>query len=210
MILMPGYANFPETMDTLAAALEGTGRSTYIVAGTEDGTGDLREQAALARDAASQALADGAPSVDLVGFSAGGLAARWFVQELGGDAVTRRVLTLSSPHHGTTVVEGLECPVGCMQLSPDSDLVAALNANDETPRGPDWVATWINGDTAVVPPMSGRLRGATSFALQDVCPDLDIMHSEIPDDPTVEAITLAVLGSSPVERPGREVCASAP
>ena len=45
----------------------------------------------------------GTDSVDVVGYSAGGVIARLFVRDDGGDSVVRRVLTLGSPHHGTDV-----------------------------------------------------------------------------------------------------------
>ena len=65
----------------------------------------------------------GAASVDLVGYSAGGVIARLYVRDEGGASVVRRVLTLGSPHHGTDVaalateVAG-GCPTACEQLTP--------------------------------------------------------------------------------------------
>ena len=83
----------------------------------------------------------GTDSVDVVGYSAGGVIARLFVRDDGGDSVVRRVLTLGSPHHGTDVAAIAEdvaggCPTACEQLATGSDLLRRLNAGDETPAGP--------------------------------------------------------------------------
>jgi hypothetical protein len=93
---------------------------------------------------------------------AGGVVARLWVHEDGG-SVARRVVTLGSPHHGTSVAALARefvpdsCPEACRQLSPDSDLLRELNAADETPRGPLFVSIWTRVDRVVTPPESSRL-----------------------------------------------------
>lgn len=212
VLLLPGYGNDASAVEPLAQALRDAGREVETIPGPDGGRGDLRDQAELAAEAARSAVDEGAPSVDVVGYSAGGVAARYFVAELGGDALTRRVLTLASPHHGTDLVRtlgglgGQTCPEGCRQLDPDSDLLAQLNRDDETPAGPEWIATWTTDDQTVVPPTSGRLDGAVDFSLQSVCPGLVVSHGDIPDDPTVAAVVLAELGTGPPKVPGRGVC----
>ena len=44
---------------------------------------------------------DTGETIDLVGFSMGGLVARYYVQRLGGLERVRRFITISSPHNGT-------------------------------------------------------------------------------------------------------------
>ena len=94
VLLLPGYGGSTGGVDALAAALREYGREALVVPPPGDGRGDLREHAARVARAAEAAVADGAPSVDVVGYSAGGVVARVFVEDLGGDALTRRVVTL--------------------------------------------------------------------------------------------------------------------
>ncbi len=211
VLLLPGYGGDDTGLAALADGLRSEGRTVEVVGPPGDGRGDLRDHAALVAEAAEAAVADGAPSVDVVGYSAGGVVARFFVADLDGDEITRRVLTLASPHHGTDLAEaaglaGTGCPEGCQQLQPDSELLAGLNARDETPAGPQWLALWTEDDQTVVPPTSGRLEGAVSFGLQQVCPDLVVSHGEVPSTPAVVRIVVAGLGTTPLAVPGPGVC----
>jgi triacylglycerol esterase/lipase EstA (alpha/beta hydrolase family) len=171
-------------------------------------TGDMREQADALDDAADAALErTGAASVDVVGHSAGGVVARLWVSETGGP-VTRRVVTLGSPHHGTSIAALARdlvpdsCPEACRQLSPDSDLLRELNAEDETPSGPLFVSIWTRVDRVVTPPQSSRLSGAVNVQVQAVCPDSRVEHGDLPRDPRVQAIVLAELGVATPVVPG--------
>ena len=207
VVLVPGYGGSTSALQVLAGKLEAAGRTTAVVDLPDDGTGDLRESAAVLDGVVDAALAAGAPSVDVVGYSAGGVTARYWLRELGGAAVTRRVLTLGSPHHGTRVAEvgaalgGAVCPVACQQLVPGSDLLRALNQGDETPEGPEYLALWTDQDETVTPPASGRLEGATSLSLQAVCPGLRVEHSQLPRVPLVRGIAIEALGAEPLAAP---------
>lgn len=201
VLLVPGYGGDTASLTVLARRLQAAGRTAVVVALPGDGTGDLREAArALGRVADAQ-LRAGEPSVDVVGYSAGGVTARVWAAEQGGAARARRIVTLGSPQHGTQLAAlggslgG--CPTACRQLAPDSELLAGLNAGDETPDGPRWTSVWTRDDELVQPPDSARLDGATNVVLQDVCPGLRVAHGELPGNALVEAVVLAALGGDP-------------
>ena len=212
VLLLPGYGGSTASLETLEFFLTRDGRDVTIVA-PDDGTGDLREQAeGLAASIDDVLDRSGADSVDLVGYSAGGVVVRWYVQELGGDDVVRRVVTLGSPHHGTDLaalaagVAGGACPVACQQLAPDSDLLFTLNRGDETPAGPRYTAIWTEDDQTVLPADSGSLDGALSYAVQDVCPDLTVSHGDLPRAGVVLVMVQAALGVDRPRVPGARVC----
>lgn len=202
VVLVPGYGGGTVSLEVLAQALRAAGRTATVVSAVGDGTGDLREQAAALADAVDDLIASsGAPSVDVVGYSAGGVVVRWWAQEEGGTSQARRIVTLGSPHHGTdaaslaNAVFGSGCPEACQQLRPDSDLLTTLNTGDETPPGPRWTSIWSESDEVVTPPSSGALEGATDVALQAVCPGVVVGHGELPRDPLVTALVLEAFGS---------------
>jgi triacylglycerol lipase len=201
VLLVPGYGGSTVSLQTLATALRAQGRAVTVVDLVGDGTGDLRVEAQQVARAADAALAGGAPSVDVVGYSAGGVVARIWAADLGGTRQARRIVTLGSPHHGTDVaqlgavlVPGA-CPVACQQLAPGSDLLAGL---DDTPDGPVWTSLWTTVDDTVTPPDSARLDGALDVPVQDVCPDSRVTHGNLPRDPLVIGLVSQALAVAPL------------
>ncbi|OZD87916.1 lipase [Rhodococcus sp. 05-2256-B2] len=207
VLLVPGFGGSTDALEVLAAELRENGRDATVVALPDGGVGDLTAQAQTLRDAVDAALTrTGATSVDVVGYSAGGVVARIWAADLGGAEQARRIVTLGSPHHGTQVA-GLaaqvlpdRCPTACQQLAPDSSVLAGLNSGDETPDGPQWVSIWTELDQVVTPPSSARLDGAIDIPVQSVCADSAVDHGNLPRDPLVGAMVSAQLdGSSTVE-----------
>lgn len=208
VLLVPGYGGEATALGRLAVALQAAGRQATVLQLPGDGTGALADQAEVLATAAAAAVAAGAPSVDVVGYSAGGVVARLWVAELDGGSLARRVVTLGSPHHGTDVA-GLaqvfapaSCPAACRDLAPDSDLLGRLNRGDESPDGPAWVSIWTTDDEVVTPPSSARLEGALDVVVQDRCPGRRVTHGQLPTDPAVQALVLAAIG------PGEPVAGS--
>jgi hypothetical protein len=125
--------------------------------------------------------------------------------------VARRVLTLGSPHHGTSQAAlGAEfaggCPTACEQLVPNSDLLRRLNAGDETPAGPLWTTVRSASDQLVTPVDSAALSGALNILVQDVCPASAAAHGDLPSNPVVLAALGSVLGVGTPEPPANVDC----
>ncbi|MBF4766469.1 lipase [Nocardioides agariphilus] len=213
VLLVPGYGGGTAGLEVLAGALRAQGRDVEIVDLPGNNTGDLDRQAGALGKAVILALQRaGARSVDVVGYSAGGVVARLWVRDHGGGGLARRVVTLGSPHHGSDLA-GLgsdvapdSCPRACEQLQPDSDLLRALNAGDETPTGPKWVSIWTTDDRVVVPPSSSNLDGALDFTIQSVCPGHEVSHGQLPQDPVVIAAVIRQLVVADPAVPGPEIC----
>jgi triacylglycerol lipase len=212
VLLVPGYGGSTAALQPLADRLAAEGRDTTVVDVPGDGTGDLGAAADVLGEAADAALErTGAGSVDVVGYSAGGVVARLWAAD-GGAAVARRIVTLGSPHHGTTLADlagqlAPDCPDACRQLATGSPLLAGLNAGDETPEGPVWVSIWTAQDQTVSPPESARLDGALELPVQSVCADAQVSHGELPRDPLVQAMVLEQLGSGAPTALGPDDCA---
>jgi triacylglycerol lipase len=205
VLLVPGYGGGTGALQSLADRIRATGRTATVVPPPGDGTGDLRVQAAALDRAVTDAMAAGAESVDIVGYSAGGVVARVWAQEYDGQRRARRIVTLGSPHHGARIaavgaaaVPGA-CPTACLQLAPGSSLLAGLPSPVPTPPG--WLSVWTSADETVTPPDSARLPGAVNVVLQSVCPTARTSHGGLPTDPTVTRLVLDALGPQPLAAP---------
>ena len=207
VLLVPGYGGGQGALDELAARIrQATGRTAEVLTLAGDGTGDLVEQAAVLAAAVEKQYEQGAPSVDVVGYSAGGVVARLWVSRDGGAHQARRVVTLGAPMHGTglataggALVPGA-CPAACVQLAPGSSLLQEL-AKEPIPPTLPWLSIWTERDETVTPPDSARLDGAVNVALQQVCPGNQAAHGDLPTDPAVTELVLQALGTSPLEAP---------
>jgi triacylglycerol esterase/lipase EstA (alpha/beta hydrolase family) len=212
VLLVSGYGGSTRALDPVREALTRGGRDVVVVPPVGGGTGDIAEQARALDGVADDAMHRfDAGSVDVVGYSAGGVVARKWVRDDGGAGKARRVLSVGSPQHGTAVAElaaGVagRCPTACRQLEPDSDLLRALNAHDETPDGPRFVSVWSDADEVVVPPDSARLDGAVNLTVQSVCPRARTSHAGLPGDPVVLALLDSSLGADPPAVPTDVAC----
>ncbi len=212
VIVVPGYGGSTSDLDPLVDQLRDDGREVVVFRPTERGRGDLRVQARRLADLAQRTLDEsGAESVDVIGYSAGGVIARLFVKDEGGESVVRRVLTLGSPHHGTDVAALAEevaggCPTACEQLATGSDLLRRLNAGDETPAGPSWVTVRTDADQTVTPTESAELEGALNIDVQEVCDGSTTSHGELPGDPVVLATLGSALGAGAPKAPAAVTC----
>jgi triacylglycerol lipase len=212
VLLLPGYGGSTSSLAGLAARLRSAGKDASVVSLPDNAEGDLGAQAKVVATAAAAAMArTGAPSVDLVGYSAGGVVARLWLKQYGGAAIVRRVVTLGSPQHGTalavlgSLVQG-QCPTACQQLLPTSPLLSSLNTAPELPAGPIFVSVWSSKDQVVLPPDSAQLTGAINLQLQQICPDSVVTHAQLPTDALVTGIVKAELTTGPASTPRQTDC----
>ncbi|GAA4080267.1 esterase/lipase family protein [Actinomadura miaoliensis] len=205
VVLVPGYGGGAGGLRVLADRLRRDGRQAFVLDLPGDGTGDLREQARALDRRVGEALRGGAPSVDVVGHSAGGVVARLWAAEHDGARKARRIVSLGSPHRGAqlaaagTAFGAAACPAACRQLAPGSDLLRDLGGR--VPGRPAWMSVWTSLDETVTPPESARLGGAVNVVVQDVCPNARTGHADLPSDPYVMGIVLRALGTAPLTEP---------
>ncbi len=116
-------------------------------------------QAARLLDREIARLAPGSGSIDLLGFSMGGVIARTWIQRLGGDCRTRRFISLGSPQQGTWTAQPWSSRIfpGLADLKRGSPLLKALNRDVEGLRQVECHSFYSAVDLAVVPACSAVL-----------------------------------------------------
>lgn len=196
VLLVPGYGGGTAPLQSMAATLRSQGISHEIV-DIDDGTEDLNGYAQRVIVRAQQLVAAGAPSVDVVGFSAGGVIARIAGTDPTGRGLIRRIATIGTPNQGTRVAAlGAlfgQCPPACQQLDPDSPLLASLPKASAADR---YLSVWSRSDDVVRPPESAELEGASEIVVQDLC-DRSVGHNAVMSDPvTLSAVPAFLAGAA--------------
>jgi pimeloyl-ACP methyl ester carboxylesterase len=117
---------------------------------------DVREVAERLAETVEAVCADtGYERLHVIGHSMGGLVGRYYVQRMGGDARVHTLVTLGTPHAGTSAARLVPHPV-VRQLRPGSDIVTELAAPAPGCRT-RMLSFWTDLDQMVIPKRSARL-----------------------------------------------------
>ncbi|WP_432076447.1 esterase/lipase family protein [Streptomyces wuyuanensis] len=98
----------------------------------------------------------GRQRIDIVGHSLGGLIARYYVQRLGGDRRVRTLVTLGTPHAGTSVAPLASAHPIVRQMRPGSAVIEELRLPAPGCRT-RFVSFWSDLDQIMVPLETARL-----------------------------------------------------
>ncbi len=102
--------------------------------------------------------------IDLIGFSMGGIVSRYYVQRLGGIARVQRLITVSSPHHGT--LTGYLYPtLAASQMRSNSPFLQDLNRDLEILNSINFTSIWTPLDGMIVPAQSSQMPIGQEFTV---------------------------------------------
>jgi triacylglycerol lipase len=171
VIMIPGMTGIPANMDTMQSYLNSHGWPSNILFEWTD-TSDMEQDMAVAAQQLSTEVQTvlsqtGAKHVVLASWSAGTLATRYYIKNLGGAAYVSQYISFSGPHHGTTD-NGCQTYVSCQEFaSPTTPFLTALNATTEVPGHPPiaYLTFRSVNDVNVLPTSSAELAGADNILL---------------------------------------------
>lgn len=92
-------------------------------------------------------------TLDLIGFSMGGLISRYYLQRLGGLERVRRFVAISVPQHGSLWAWALPNQ-GCRQMRPGSTFLQDINKDIASLAQIDLLTLWTPFDLMIVPASS--------------------------------------------------------
>jgi triacylglycerol lipase len=211
VLLVHGYKGGPSQLEAISDQLERDGRRVVPVVLPQHGTGDLRF-AAFAIGIVARDL--GAPRIDVVGFSLGGLVARSWLLMNDPNVEIRHLVMLATPNSGIGLPEdsGLPyqegCPTNkaCGQLRPDSTFLRLLDDSPLTRGREGWLTVASESDRLVQPPAVVALPGARNLTVQQVCPGLDVDHGAMDRAPVIVGVVRLFLDQ---QLPVNPTCADA-
>jgi triacylglycerol esterase/lipase EstA (alpha/beta hydrolase family) len=194
VLLVHGYGGGPASMAVLERVLESRGRRVISVALPNGGRGDIAVSAVAVEEIVEE---ERTKEVDIVGFSAGGLVARTFLEQGGGRV--RSLVFLGTPHHGTrlaglaTSLDPSLCARACREMVPGSRFLRTLNSGRNVPPGTSVANIYSADDGVVTPPRSARLEGARNVLIQDVCPGARVAHTRLVSEPIALGLVVDAL-----------------
>ncbi len=185
----------------------------YGVHGTQDIPASTEDVGAYIEQVLA---ATGAEQVDIVGHSQGGLLARYWINEMGGEEYVHHLVTLGSPHKGTTILGMLGGMVtgettqrmaaatirrvfgaAGMQQVIGSPLLDTLAASPDTRPLIRYSCFATRNDTTVVPQENCFLDATDNpLVRNDFLQDVGIAkvrHEEMPSHPAVQELVHQVL-----------------
>ena len=167
LVLVHGLLDTPEVFRLLRQHLGGQRPDLLIPAlPMRFGLTPVRE-AALHLQQQIEAVAPGTGPLDVLGFSIGGVIARSWIQQLGGQRRTRRFISLGSPQQGTWTAQPWPRRLfpGLADLRCGSALLQELNSDLEGLRGVECHSFYSALDLAVLPGWRAVLLVGTARAL---------------------------------------------
>jgi triacylglycerol lipase len=149
----------------------------------------LEAMAEQVQAAAKELLrASSAARLDIVAFSMGSLASRYFIQRLDGCSLVRRFIAIAGPQRGTLTAYLRNTP-GARQMRPGSACLTDLNS-DPDPWSPVAAYTfWTPLDLMVLPSTSALLPKASHR------PFFVLLHPWMVSDPRVIAAVAETLSA---------------
>jgi triacylglycerol lipase len=125
-----------------------------------DASISYEDMAKQVRNEVDKALTDcKEEKVDIVAFSMGAIASRYFIQKMNGNLKTRRYISISGPHHGTNIAY-LSQKIGARQMRPGSVFLNELNKDEGLWGEMKVFSFWSRFDLMVLPASSSRLKNA--------------------------------------------------
>lgn len=157
MLLLHGFIDNRSVFVLLRRSLRQHGWSQVSSLNYSPLTGDLRTAAAVLGAHIEEVCGrTDQERIDIVGHSLGGLIARYYVQRLGGDTRVRTLVTLGTPHRGTTVAPLMSAHPLVRQMRPDSEVIAELS-RPAPDCGTHFIAFWSDLDQIMVPVETARI-----------------------------------------------------
>jgi triacylglycerol lipase len=161
VLLIHGIDDTRAVMEPLGTYLEARGWRSFAFDMTPS-NGQVGFDA-LARQVEQQVATiqaqTGASKVDVVGFSLGGMVARYYLQTMGGAPAVERFVTISSPHHGSWTAYLRWNALG-EELRPGSPIYRRLNGDLSALSKVRHTVIWTPFDLMIVPSWSSQLPGA--------------------------------------------------
>ncbi len=164
VLLVHGINDTGAVFEKMALYLRKRGLSVYTVNLKPNNGSEVLDK--LAHQVANYIATTFAPeqSLDIIGFSMGGIVSRYYIQRLGGIDRVQQFITICSPHKGTVIAYGTWLN-GAVQMRPNSDFLNDLNSDVQMLEKLNCTSIWTPYDLMIIPATSSQLCIGTEITL---------------------------------------------
>lgn len=177
VVLVGGFANLASGWNEWKRSLEADGFQVFVFDPPTVGLGDMEASARAVADFIAEVRRRTGRTVDVIGFSEGGVLARMAVARLGSLGLVDRLISLATPHGGIPL-SGLydalasigflkrAIPVAAGQLVDGSELLERTSREDAHlragghPQAPRYASIFSRTLDPIVTPMASWLEGS--------------------------------------------------
>jgi triacylglycerol lipase len=178
VILIHGIDDSVRLFRTMQPFLEQRGFSVHSFNLTpNDGTASLSRLARQVESYVRERLRT-EETFDIVGFSMGGLIARYYIQRLGGLGRVRRFITIAAPHRGTWTAYLRNNP-GARDMRPGSPFLMDLDRDADSLGALSFTSIWTPLDLMIVPSTSSRLGIGRSIPVLSLAHPLMVRNRKV-------------------------------
>lgn len=181
LVLVHGIMENGKSLKYMRRRLEKRGFDCYVPKMVPcDGRGGLENLAVHLKEDIDTRFGTRAP-IKIVAFSMGGLVSRYYLQNLGGAARCKELITISSPHHGTEAA-WIYPSKGAVQMRPGSRFLADLQATEGNLGEMPVTSYRTPMDFVILPPTSSIWGRAENIEYPVILHPLMITSNRIIDD----------------------------
>lgn len=156
VVLVPGLDDTAAIFKPMMRALQRQERQPHgLSLRPSNGDTGLDELAAQVNHYINQTFSPD-QTIDLIGFSMGGIVSRYYVQRLDQHERVHRLITIASPHAGSWLAYG-RWNQGCEQMRPGSAFLSELNQDVSRLHRLNFTSIWTPFDLMIVPARSSQL-----------------------------------------------------
>lgn len=178
VVLVHGMGNSTATWEEIGRSLVADGFTVHPVALPSNGMEDAYDAARAVGAAVEQVHAETGRTPQILAFSYGGVVSRANLELQGGWTGVSQLVTLATPHHGSTLSPAARTmsmhprlaklmPDAVEMQSPDSELMRRLTAAYDPANGARYTSIYAKAfDGFVSPAESPVLEGARNVALE--------------------------------------------
>ena len=181
VVLVHGFLDSGDAFRPMCTRLKKRGFDCFTATlKPSDGRGGLEKLAVGLKQEIDAKFGPKEP-INIVAFSMGGLVSRYYLQNLGGAKRCEQLITISSPHNGTTAARWYPSQ-GAKEMRPKSEFLTELKRTERNLGAMKLTSYRTPMDLIILPPDSSKWERADNLTFPVLLHPLMLVSQPVMDD----------------------------